>query len=58
MHRIRVILSWVSNDNVYILPDLQTFFRFLQEYKKLCIHYGGLDYDEYIMVKLGEVDLN
>jgi len=57
IQRMKVILSWVSNDDVYILTDLEIFARFKNEYKKLAIYYGGLDYDEYIMVKLGEVDL-
>ena len=57
LNRMKVILSWVSNDDVYILTDLEIFARFKNEYKKLAIYYGGLDYDEYIMVKLGEVDL-
>ena len=57
LKRLRVILSWVSNDDVYILSERELFERLKKQYRFLVHHYKGADYDEYIMWKYGEVDL-
>lgn len=57
MHSIKVLLSWVYDDDVYTLTDQEAFRRLLYQYTKLVNYYKGSDYDEYIMVKYGEIDL-
>ena len=57
IQRLRVILSWVSNVDVYILSERELFVRLRKQYTLLVNYYKGSDYDEYIMWKYGEVDL-
>ena len=57
LKRLRVILSWVSNDDVYILSERELFVRLRKKYESLVKYYKGSDYDEYIMWKYGEIDL-
>lgn len=57
MQRLRVILSWVDSDvNVYTLSDRELFVRLVKQYEFLVNYYKGLDYDEYIMWKYGDID--
>ena len=57
IQRLRVILSWVSNDDVYVLSERELFVRLKKQYTYLVKNYKGSDYDEYIMWKYGEIDL-
>ena len=57
IHRIKVILSWVYDDDVYTLTDQEVFRRLIYQYTKLVSYFKGSYYDEYYMVKYGEIDL-
>ena len=57
IQRLRVILSWVSNDDVYVLSERELFVRLRKQYTFLVKNYQGSDYDEYIMWKYGDIDI-
>jgi len=58
IRRLKMLLSWVSDDDLNILTDKQMFVRLARQYKRLVNHYKGECYDEYIMFKYGEIDLD
>ena len=57
IQKLQRILSWVSDDDVYILSDKELFVRLIKQYEFLVHNYKGSDYDEYIMWKYGDIDL-
>ena len=53
-----MLLSWVSDDDVYNLTDKQIFVRLVRQYRTFVKYYKGKYHDEYIMYKYGEIDLD
>ena len=57
IRRLKMLLSWVSDDDLNILTDKEIFVRLVHQYTYLVNYYKGEYYDEYIMYKYGEIDL-
>ena len=55
--RLKLLLSWVSQDDVFILTDQEIFTRLIDHYMRLVNYYRGSDYHEFIMWKYGEIYL-
>ena len=58
IRRLKMLLSWVSDDDLNILTDKQMFVRLKRHYERFVNYYKGEYYDEYIMFKYGEIDLD
>ena len=58
MSNIKMLLSWVSDDDLTNVTDTEVFIRLLHQYKTLVHYYKGKYLDEYITYKYGEIDLD
>ena len=58
MRRLKMLLSWVSDDDLTNLTDKEVFVRLLHQYKTLVKYHKGKYLDEYITYKYGEIDLD
>ena len=58
INRIKILLSWITDDDVWMLSDQEVLTRLLSQYGHIVNYYKGDDYDEFIMWKYGEIDLD
>ena len=58
LRRLKMLLSWVSDDDLNNLTDKEVFVRLRQQYETLVKYYKGKYLDEFIMYKYGEIDLD
>ena len=57
LRRLKMLLSWVSDEDLNRLTDKEIFSRVVRQYKYYVKYYKGKYLDEFIMYKYGEIDL-